>query len=71
MTAYVNYADLLHIVGRSDDALAFLDSIPADVEVGYRGAIWIGLIRAEIEFSRGNWAPPRRRCRRRAGSRPR
>ena len=56
VTSYVNYADLLHIVGRTDDALAFLDSIPADFEVGYRGAIWLGLIRAEIEFARGDWA---------------
>ncbi len=54
-TAYVNYAEVLHLGGRSDEALDFLDSVIPDFVTSNRATVWLGLLRAEILFDIGEW----------------
>jgi DNA-binding CsgD family transcriptional regulator len=52
---YVNYADVLHLYGRSQDGLELLDEgIPQIASID-RSARWLLLLRAEIHFALGNW----------------
>jgi DNA-binding CsgD family transcriptional regulator len=56
---YVNYADILHLYGRSEHALALLDQgIPTIVSMDRSGR-WLMLLRAEINFALGNWREAR------------
>jgi DNA-binding CsgD family transcriptional regulator len=56
---YVNYADILHLYGRSQDALTLLDQgIPTIVGMDRSGR-WLMLLRAEINFALGNWREAR------------
>jgi DNA-binding CsgD family transcriptional regulator/tetratricopeptide (TPR) repeat protein len=54
--AYVNYADVLHVYGRSEDGLRLLDEGMPSIEGIDRSSRWLALLRAEINFALGNWA---------------
>lgn len=52
---YVNYGDALNFWGRSQDALALVDEgVPAIAGLD-RSALWMRLLRAEINYALGNW----------------
>ena len=53
--AYVNLADLLHLAGRSDEAIELARRDLEELERGTRGATGSGSIIAEVEFDRGDW----------------
>jgi DNA-binding CsgD family transcriptional regulator/tetratricopeptide (TPR) repeat protein len=53
--AYVNYADVLHVFGRSEDGLRLLDEGIPSIEGIDRSSRWLALLRAEINFALGNW----------------
>jgi DNA-binding CsgD family transcriptional regulator/tetratricopeptide (TPR) repeat protein len=53
--AYVNYADVLHVFGRSEDGLRLLDEGIPRIEGIDRSSRWLALLRAEINFALGNW----------------
>ena len=52
---YVNYADVLHLFGRSEDALRLLDEGVPQIASIDRSARWLLLLRAEVQFALGNW----------------
>ena len=53
--AYVNYADVLHVFGRSEDGLRLVDEGIPSIEGIDRSSRWLALLRAEINFALGNW----------------
>ncbi len=54
-TALVNHADILHVYGRSADALEVLESAADELTESDRSGIWLNLLRAEIAFDLGDW----------------
>jgi DNA-binding CsgD family transcriptional regulator len=52
---YVNYADVLHVFGRSEDALELLDEGVPQIATIDRSARWLLLLRAEVLFAVGDW----------------
>ena len=54
-TAYVNYAEMVHLDGRSEEALALLDKAMPEVVESGRSTRWLGLLRCQINFEIGEW----------------
>ncbi len=54
-TAYVNYAEMVHLGGRSEEALALLDKAMPEVVESGRSTRWLGLLRCQINFDIGEW----------------
>jgi ATP/maltotriose-dependent transcriptional regulator MalT len=53
--ATINLADVLHLDGRSEEALEVAREGLEEVRASGRGATWSALLVAEIEFDVGNW----------------
>jgi DNA-binding NarL/FixJ family response regulator len=54
-TAYVNWADALHVMGRSAESIEILEEALPQFTAGNRSRLWVGLLRAEIAFDLGDW----------------
>ena len=54
-TAFVNYADALHLSGRSEEAAELADQGLREVAPGDRSALWLACTRAEVLFDLGRW----------------
>jgi predicted ATPase/DNA-binding CsgD family transcriptional regulator len=54
-TAFVNYADALHLAGRSEEAEELAAQGAREVATGDRSAVWIACTQAEILFDLGRW----------------
>jgi DNA-binding CsgD family transcriptional regulator/tetratricopeptide (TPR) repeat protein len=54
-TAFVNYADALHLAGRSEEAEALTAEGEREITPGDRSALWIACQRSEILFYLGRW----------------
>jgi DNA-binding CsgD family transcriptional regulator len=52
---YVNYADVLHIYGRSEEARTLLEEGMSAVSTADRSRLWLVLLRSEIDFELGDW----------------
>ncbi len=57
--AIVNYADALHLAGRSEDGLALAERGATEVAPGDRSELWINCVRSEINFELGRWEEAR------------
>ena len=60
-SAWANLADALHLVGRSEEALAAAEQGLADTTGPSRGSDWLTMTLGEIHWDLGEWAPARRR----------
>ncbi len=58
--AYLNLADVLHVAGRSDDALAVAHRGLEELTSKGFGSDWLQLLVAEISFEIGDWEAARR-----------
>ncbi len=54
-TAFVNYADALHLAGRGEEAAQLAAEGEREITPGDRSAIWIACQRSEILFYLGRW----------------
>ena len=58
--AYVNLADVLHVAGRSDEALTVAQRGLEELDARGFGSDWLQLLVAEINFEIGDWEAARR-----------
>ncbi|HEX3736965.1 MAG TPA: AAA family ATPase, partial [Solirubrobacterales bacterium] len=54
-TAFVNYADALHLAGRGEEAAELAAQGEREIAPGDRSALWIACTRSEILFHLGRW----------------
>jgi ATP/maltotriose-dependent transcriptional regulator MalT len=54
-TAFVNYADALHLAGRGEEAAALAAEGEREITRGDRSALWVACARSEVLFFLGRW----------------
>jgi DNA-binding CsgD family transcriptional regulator len=54
-TAYLNYADALHLAGRTEEGLALAEQAALEIAPGDRSEVWLDSLRSELLYELGRW----------------